>query len=1557
MVLLLTLVACEPSTDSIDSCRRGLNRFSDSCISGSTTSAVTIPSPNAANNAPPTLSSITLLTGTSEDTAYTLSYATLASAADEADPDGDSIHFLVTAVYSGSLTKNGVAAVANTTLLSSGETLVWTPAANANGTVTAFTIKAWDGTAASSSDVQVDISVAPVNDSPTLGSITGSSVINEDSGAQTLSFSGIGPGGGSDESSQSLTVTAVSSNPTLIPHPTVSYTSGSSTGTLSYTPVANANGTANLTVTVSDGQGSNSTATRTFSVSVISVNDPPTLTAISTLTGGIEDTAFTITFAALATAANEADIDSAYVLFLPSGATTGSLTQGGSPIIPGTTLLTPTSQPLVWTPATNANGSLTAFTVRSYDGSLASATPIPVVVTTAAVNDAPTGNSQAFTTSKNTSYSGTLTGSDIEGSALSYIKASDPAHGTVAITNASTGAFSYTPNNNFTGSDSFTFKVNDGLLDSVPVTVSVTVVNSNTAPTLSTISNLAGATEDTAYTISHASLLAASDAADIDGTTPEFLIDAVSSGTLSKAGVAVTAGATRLASGESIVWTPAANANGTLAAFTVKAYDGALDSGTPVQVNVVVTAINDAPTLSAISNPSAINEDASVQTVNLTGIGPGGGTYENAQTLTVTATSSNTSLIPNPTVSYSSPNATGSLSFTPVADAFGTATITVTVNDGQAASNTSSQTFTVTVNAVNDPPTLSAISNPAAISANSPQQTVSLTGISSGPANEAAQTITVSAVSSNTSLIPNPTVSYTSPNSTGSLSYTPVAGAAGSATITVSINDGQAANHTFQRSFNVTVNSAVPTLSYSGSTGTTGYVGSVITVSPTTLYTNGAPLTACAIKAATTALPAWASINATTCVISGTPNATLSSTNYTVVATNSVGTSANAVVALTITPAPPSGLTYNYVNPLYTQYSTLLNNSPSSSGGAVTSYSITPALPSGITLNGSTGVISGTPSVRQNPGVVHTITATNAGGSTTTTITITVNENAPNSTYSSIAVGTATDGNPYYDASVTNFLSDGSTKIPVTITLKDSGNVAMRGVTPAFGSGYDTGNSNINSACSSSNSSGLSYCYMTTKIAETKALAITSPISKNGPSVPVISNYSIEVPIEFLPVSVRQSTASAIFWNQFSQNLYPTHYVSSTGGTKSWFFEATCTNSDTAARSFSLIKQGSGATFASVSIPAGTTSPTRVRAAFSATPGAADDGVYTLKSAAVTSGNLTCNSARVLVRQTRATQTKIYVPLISGPMDTSVAGLSSVSNVVTSGASTYNGTVDGNTASARFMAPITTSTTPGQGTGSQPDVFSVWKKVSGVWNNGSTHVQLVPVFDLEVNAANTTLSQGAKVGLYYGSTGLGVQSLGTANTNSFLYTTFGGVQIQNSSIPADTALTVKVAAASGTSAGTPVIYKAGLWVHLTALTSAEVYYQVGRYTGTVAAGGSYLDTSTRASINAVTSTGNFKNPTVFMDVTGRVASAASALSGTISSTCDTSTWDSGTPSNQITNLLPGGVSLSSTSATVVRSGSNAMSTPDADCRVYAQGSQAAGDTGVHTSTVMVIRSQ
>src|SRR5262249_13830941 len=181
---------------------------------------------------------------------------------------------------------------------------------------------------------------------------------------------------------------------------------------------------------------------------------------------------------------------------------------------------------------------------------------------------------------------------------------------------------------------------------------------------------------------------------------------------------------------------------------------------------VTVNPVNQPPTLNSIAN-LGINENLGNQIVNLTGISSGA--TNETQTLTVTAVSGNQSLITNPTLSYTSPKYTGSLSFAQVANAYGTATISVTVNDGGASNNTVVKSFTVTVNPVNQPPTLNSIGN-LTINENAGSQTVNLTGISSGATNE-TQTLIVTAVSGKQSIVPNPNVSYTSPNSTGAMTF------------------------------------------------------------------------------------------------------------------------------------------------------------------------------------------------------------------------------------------------------------------------------------------------------------------------------------------------------------------------------------------------------------------------------------------------------------------------------------------------------------------------------------------------------------------------------------------------------------------------------------------------------------------------------------------------------------------------------------------------------------------------------------------------------------------
>ena len=251
--------------------------------------------------------------------------------------------------------------------------------------------------------------------------------------------------------------------------------------------------------------------------------------------------------------------------------------------------------------------------------------------------------------------------------------------------------------------------------------------------------------------------------------------------------------------------------NGSTYYFAATTYSAAgAESALSSEVSYTVPLpVNQAPTLNALNN-LAINENAGAQSVSLSGISAGSGNPN--PTLTVTAASSNPSLIPNPIVTYTSPNATGSLAFTPAANASGSATITVSVNNGGASNNIVTQTFTVTVNPVNQAPTLNALNN-LAINENAGVQTVSLSGISAG-SGQSNPTLTVTAVSSNPSLIPNPMSLTPAPTPLVRSRLTPAANASGSATITVSVNNGGASNNIVTQTFTVTVNpvNQAPTL-------------------------------------------------------------------------------------------------------------------------------------------------------------------------------------------------------------------------------------------------------------------------------------------------------------------------------------------------------------------------------------------------------------------------------------------------------------------------------------------------------------------------------------------------------------------------------------------------------------------------------------------------------------------------------------------------------------------------------------------------------------------------
>ncbi|MGV3620568.1 MAG: Ig-like domain-containing protein, partial [Archangium sp.] len=326
--------------------------------------------------------------------------------------------------------------------------LTYTPNANANGS-DSFTFKANDGTFDSNA-ATVSITITPVNDAPVANAAV--FTVAED-GTLNITLSG------SDVDGDPLTFTA--SSPA----------NGALTGTGAnrvYTPNANAFGSDSFTFTVNDGTVSSSPAT--IGITVTPANDAPVAIASSVTTA--EDTAV-----AVALLANDVDGDA--LIYTVGAPTHGSL----SGIAPN----------LVYTPAANYFGS-DAFTFTVSDGSLASA-PVTVSLAITAVNDAPTANAQTLTTAEDAQLSITLSGSDVDGDALSYVVGS-PAHGTLS---GAAPNLTYTPNAEFHGSDAFTFSVNDGQASSTTATITLTITSVNDAP----VADAANATtqEDTAVGI------------------------------------------------------------------------------------------------------------------------------------------------------------------------------------------------------------------------------------------------------------------------------------------------------------------------------------------------------------------------------------------------------------------------------------------------------------------------------------------------------------------------------------------------------------------------------------------------------------------------------------------------------------------------------------------------------------------------------------------------------------------------------------------------------------------------------------------------------------------------------------------------------------------------------------------------------------------------------------------------------------------------------------------------------------------------------------------------
>jgi hypothetical protein len=288
------------------------------------------------------------------------------------------------------------------------------------------------------------------------------------------------------------------------------------------------------------------------------------------------------------------------------------------------------------------------------------------------------------------------------------------------------------------------------------------------------------------------------------GGNPTVTISAVSSATNIIS--TPTLNYTNPASSGTLTFAPVSGATG-MATITVTVNNGAASNNLVSQAFTVTVlpapVVSQPPTLNAITN-LVLYESCKPQTVILTGISAGS-TNQN-QPIRIFAVSSNLKIIPTPIVTYSSPNPSGILVISPATNALGSAIVTVTASNGCASNAVISRTFTVTVVVPpggNQPPTMNPITNITLIQGIT-SQSVTLTGITSGSPTE-RQTLTLTATSSNTRLVPSPTIRYTSPAATAELTLIPSPTALGTATITVTVNDGGKSNNIVQQSFTVTI--------------------------------------------------------------------------------------------------------------------------------------------------------------------------------------------------------------------------------------------------------------------------------------------------------------------------------------------------------------------------------------------------------------------------------------------------------------------------------------------------------------------------------------------------------------------------------------------------------------------------------------------------------------------------------------------------------------------------------------------------------------------------------